>query len=188
MGSGESSHKGMDCNTEIAKSVIKSPEYGRRISTLGENSKVQQKIIDESRKALYHRNGTSYEDLIFINAINGEMRKNTTYDKEREVMPTKSMKRMIGAAVAYTIISIHNHPSSTVPSLADINSMIKHKYRYGLVVGHDGTIFKYSVMGEYNSIWYNAAFRELDRNGYSQENIQTFINRALEAGIRLEVL
>ena len=45
-----------------------------------------------------YRNGTSYEDLIFIDSVTSEVKRQTGYDKEREVMPTKSMMQIIGAA------------------------------------------------------------------------------------------
>ena len=188
MNSNEISHKGINRSTEIARSIIKSPDYGRRLSVLGEIPEVQQKIIDESKKALYHRNGTSFEDLIFIHSSTGEMKKNTTYEKAYEVMPTKSMKRMVTMANEYMVIVIHNHPTSSVPSPADIKAMITHKYKYGLVIGHNGVIYKYSSIDDFNEIWYEFALRKLDRNGYSKEDFAVFIEEAKEAGVLVEVI
>lgn len=188
MNSNETSHKGLDRSTEIARSIIKSPDYGRRLSALGEIPKVQQKIIDESRKALYHRNGTSFEDLIFIHSVTGETRKNTAYDKEREVMPTKSMRRMVEKAAEYMVIGIHNHPGNTAPSPQDIKAMVDKKYKYGLVVGHNGSIFKYSEVGDLNLPAYAAALDRLNRKGYNKGNIESFIAEAMLAGILVEVI
>lgn len=50
----------------------------------------------------------------------------------------------------YTIISVHNHPDSFVPSLDDIVSAWKGKYKYGLAVCHVNTIYKYSIIGDLN--------------------------------------
>lgn len=184
----EQGHKGHDRDTEIARGVIDSPEYGRRLSKLGEASKVQQKIIDESRKALYHRSGTRYEDLVFIDSVTGKVSRVTDYEVEHQVLPTKSMRRMANKADDYTIVAIHNHPQSTIPSRADIESMVAHKYKYGLVVGHDGTIFKYSIMGEFIPSWYIAAIRRLEQSGYSEEGMAVFIAESKETGILVEVL
>ena len=38
----------------------------------------------------------------------------------------------------YTIIAIHNHPGSSVPSLSDIIVAQERKYGYGIVACHDG--------------------------------------------------
>lgn len=188
MVSNENSHKGHDRGLEIARSAITSPEYGRRLSKLSESSNVQKKIIEESRKTLEHRNGTDYEDLIFIDAVTGLVRKNNSYNKSREVLPTKSMMKMIGEAEEYSVIAIHNHPSSTVPSLQDVLSLVKKKYRYGLVMCHNGAIFKYSVVGEFIDTRYITAFKKLDRSNYTDNDIDIFIAEAREAGISLEVL
>ena len=184
----EGSHKGIDRDAEIARSVIESPEYGRRLSRLGETSKVQQKIIDESKAILRHRNGTYYEDLAFINSMTGEVGRVTDYDKEREVMPSGAMKQMVEKSGDYTVISIHNHPGSTVPSDGDINSIVQHKHKYGLVVGHDGSIFKYSMVGAFNRAMYYAAWRGLYRNENQPDSMTDFIRAAAMAGVLVEVL
>ena len=43
------------------------------------------------------------------------------------------------------MIAIHNHPNSMPPSDKDINACLQNKYKYGLIIGHNGNIFKYST-------------------------------------------
>ncbi len=42
------------------------------------------------------------------------------YNVARQVNASKAMKKMVKDAEEYTIIAIHNHPGSSVPSLSDI--------------------------------------------------------------------
>ena len=188
MSSNEGSHKGHDRSLEIARSVIDSQDHGRRLSALREKSDIQKKIIEECRQALHHRDGTGFEDLIYINTMTGEVRRQTGYEREREVKPTEPMRRLLEKAEEHTVIAIHNHPGSTVPSPADIRSMVAHKYKYGLVIGHDGSLFRYSSVDGYDPVQYYYAWAHLDKNGYSTETFQVFIAEALLAGIALEVL
>ena len=42
------------------------------------------------------------------------------------------------------LITIHNHPESMPPSSDDFDCNFQHGYLYGLTVGHNGNVFKYS--------------------------------------------
>ena len=184
----ERSHRGLDRSTEIARNIIISPDYGRRLSTLKESPKIQKKIIDEARRALFHRNGSRYEDLIFIHSATGEIKRSIDHQVENEGFPTASMIKMATRSADHTIISIHNHPNSSVPSPMDIASQVSHRYKYGLVVGHDGSIYKYFSANGYNPLWYGSAIRKLDETGYTQDNLLIFVREALEASVYVEVL
>ena len=59
------------------------------------------------------------------------------------------MKKMVLIAPQRSVIALHNHASSSVPSMADIKSA--RKYKYGLIICHNGRIFKYTVSPEFNS-------------------------------------
>lgn len=62
------------------------------------------------------------------------------------------MMDMVLNAKPNTIIAVHNHPNSSLPSIDDIYSAWKKKYKYGVIACHNGNIFKYKVLGEYNEI------------------------------------
>lgn len=59
---------------------------------------------------------------------------------------------MLANAEPFTIIALHNHLGSTVPSLSDIEAAYNRKYKYGLIACHNGTLMKYEVHGSYNDI------------------------------------
>ena len=120
---------------------------------------VQPKVaLKKSKKILKHRTSTVFEDLIFIDSNNPEnIMKRIDYNKLKKVRPSKKMFKMLNANPAKSIIAIHNHPDSFAPSFADIATAYKRKYKYGAVVAHNGTIFKYSIIDEkYNEL--NALF------------------------------
>lgn len=183
----EEGHRGKNRSKEIARSIIESPDYGRRLSSVDPNGAVTKNIIKESRKILNHRNGTEYEDLMFIDTRNGKYLVRTDYDAVRRAMPSKKMVEMVEKADDYTIAVLHNHSGSTVPSPADIASLVNRKNAYGVIIGHDGSIYKYTCR-DYNPPLYGAAVAKLDETGYNELGIKTFISEAKEAGITIEVL
>lgn len=94
-----------------------------------------------------HRSGTKYENFIFINSKTGKIRKSTNFEKVNTATPAKGMRKMVNGADDNTIITIHNHPGSAVPSWDDILVAKQRKYKYGLIACHDETIFKYRITG-----------------------------------------
>lgn len=56
------------------------------------------------------------------------------------------MKRAIGfikSQPEYTLISLHNHATNNLPTGADYQSAGYRKYKFGIVVTHNGRVFKY---------------------------------------------
>lgn len=171
-------------NTIIFSEIINSNEYRDRIDTLDENIKTKRSIWNKAVEMLSHRSGTEYEDLAFINSKNGKTLINKSYNVIRQAKPNKRMKKLLEQSEPYTIIAVHNHPGSGVPSLADIRTAFARKYKYGLVVCHDGTIYKYSVSEQYNEIMAISALARLEQKGYNEEVKRLFI----DAGIEMEIL
>lgn len=184
----ENSHKGKNRETEIAKSKIESPEYGRRLSSLNEREKVSKTIASEMKEMLRHRNGTEYEDLAFVDSITGKALRRTDYNHRMSVLPNENMMKMVNHAKEYSVIAIHNHPHSGVPSVADVFSAYKKKYKYGLIAAHDGSIYKYSVTVNFSKPIYISALANLERGGYTESAKRMFINEASGAGVLIEVL
>ena len=145
-------HKGLAFQGgEVSKSFYEKEKLQERLSVLGESEMVSKRLNDGIREIMKHREGTLYEDLGFIDSVSGKSRINKKYDyydpvkKVSQCMPNKSMIRMAQKADAYTIISFHNHPKNYAPSKQDLNNARDRKYKYGLVLAHNGTIFKYQV-------------------------------------------
>lgn len=178
----------------INRKQIASAEYRKKYNALPEGKDIQRKVCADARKMLRHRSGTLYEDLTFIDSKTGESKSRTDFNVSRAVAPSKTMKRMIEKADDYTIISVHNHPHSSVPSINDLYCAKDRRYKYGIVACHDGTVYKYSVRGEINDPMVNNGLDLLEKTRYI-ENIEDhtkMLNSALktlnDGGIEMEVL
>lgn len=187
-GESEQSTKGKSSKFMMNRSAVESAEYVRKIDKLPEGKGVKRLIRTEMIQAIKHRNGTEFEDLIFIDSVNNTMRKSIDYEVPRTAKPTKKMMQMLSETDDYTIIAIHNHPSSSVPSFDDIAVAAIRKYKYGLIACHDGEIFKYQITGEINEPMYAYAVAKLDKSGYTENSLKEFCKNIIEAGIEMEVL
>lgn len=183
----ERSTKGRVKETVMNRPVVESAEYRRRVDTLSEENVVKKSIWREMTSCIRHRSGTKYEDLIFINSKTGKIKKSTNFEKASTAAPTKGMRKMVNDADDNTIIAIHNHPGSTVPSWNDIVVAKQRKYKYGLIACHDGTIFKYQITGNINEPFYISAVAKLDRKGYNENNLKEFCQNVRDAGVEMEV-
>lgn len=185
----EEGHRGKNRNTEIATSTINSPDYSRRLSSVDSDRKVSEVAILEGRKMLRHRSGTLFEDLTFVDTRTGEFITRTDYDHIRSVLPSSRMRKMVNDAPDYTIVAIHNHPESTAPSPGDIHVLHARRNAYGVVLGHDGSIWKYSIRPDkFNEAAYSSAFAKLDKAGYNNDSVKQFIEDAKANGVDIEVL
>ena len=138
---------------------------------------------------LFHRSGTKFEDLTFIDTVTGKSLTRSDYDAENEVIPSLKMRRMVMNAEPYTIIAIHNHPRSSVPSFTDVNTAFVKKYKYGLIACHDGTLMRYTVLGEVNQIIV-ASLLDAAQNSiynYDSKGLAEILNQLKEENVVLEV-
>lgn len=133
---------------------------------------------------LSHRSGTKFEDLAFINVVNGKYAVNKDYNVESKAKMNKPMKQLLEESESGTIIAIHNHPGSSAPSLADLMTCVKRGYNFGLVACHDGKVYKYWVdKNKFNSVNAGFALDRMETQGYDKE-VRTWLE---QAGVYLEV-
>lgn len=180
----ESSNKGILRNTVINRNTINGSVYTRKIESLGESIDITRKILNESRNILYHRSGTKYEDLVFINSKSGEVLRSVDYEKNSEAKPTKKMFKMLKRTDNGEIIAIHNHPSSMHPSLNDLVVAEQRGYKYGLIACHNGDVYKYEIAAEVNRPMAISALAMMEEKGYNNNVLDMF----RDAGVKLEVL
>lgn len=172
-------------DTVIDSKTINSPEYRRRIDQISENTAVNRSIWNRAVEMLQHRTGTKYEDLAFVDSITGKSLINKDFNKENCAKPSAKMEEMLRAAEPYTIIGVHNHPGSKVPSIPDFKVCIDRKYNCGVVLCHNGKIYKYKVDSEkFNELIAASALDRLEKIGYNTKAKNMFT----DAGIEMEVL
>lgn len=181
----ESKKKYKYADTVVKKSLLTSSEYRKKFNQVSGNSKVNRRAWNISKDMLSHRSGTKFEDLAFINVVNGKYAVNKDYDVESKANMNKQMKQLLEESEPETIIAIHNHPGSSVPSIPDIRVCIQRGYKKGIIACHDGKVYIYSVDSKkYNEPIAMSALDRLEKKGYTEE----VVKRLKDAGISLEVL
>lgn len=187
--------------TDIDRKNVNFASYRGKFSKLGEDEDVQTMLVNRSMEILTHRNGTRYEDLAYIDTVNHKSDINKDYDYYDGVtsacQPSESMEWLRVNAPKNTVISIHNHPGSTSPSFSDLWAAQRRRYKYGLVLGHNGNIFKYSVKEDIdlfgvNFYTYNRlvkemkeAVKDIEKNA---EKLDLIISEFEKYGISMEIL
>ena len=184
----ECGNKGRNKSTLMDRKEIGSNHYRRKINSLPESKEICREIWSEMVNIISQRSGTELESLVFINPETNEIKRSLESKLLRTVAPTKKMKQMLQQSKEHTIIAIHNHPGSSVPSWADIKVAADRKYKYGLIAAHDGTVFKYRIVGEINRLYYDSAVAKLDRLSYTEDNLKEFCSAVRDAGVEMEVL
>ncbi len=169
----------VNTDSVVDKQIIDSSDYRKMFDKLGENSKTTRSIFQQAKAILNHRSGSNFEDLSFIDSVTGKFLTRTDYSVKKQCVPSKSMMAMVKKAKPNTVIAIHNHPNSSVPSLDDINSAWKKKYKYGIIACHNGNIFKYKIVGDYNQGFVDFLLDKLNSCIYN-EDIDT-VNKILES-------
>lgn len=166
--------KYLNRNTVVDKQIIDSPNYRKTINKLGESQKVSRSIFQRIKEMLSHRSGGNFEDLSFIDSQTGKYITRADYNIDSKCIPSKKMIDMALNAEPNTIIVVHNHTSSTVLSLADINTALNKHYKYGVIACHNGDIYKYIVSGEYNEIIVDALLDTVNELVYNRDTIKDY--------------
>ena len=116
----------------------------KKFNKLTGNSRVNDAIRRYSQASLIHRNRTDGEDLYIIDSKTGKL-------LLRKISSTQSMEVAVDFKKIENIrkkyagaIGIHNHPSNILLTGSDFAAAGYRKYSFGIVVTHDGRLFKYS--------------------------------------------
>lgn len=125
---------------------IKSEQYRRKFNQITRNTSVNNAIRQYATAMLTHRAGTDGEDLYLLNSDTGDLilRKNTEKG-ELEVSLSKEETNKIKLEYKGKMIGIHNHPTNILPTGSDFAMAGYRGYKFGIVVTHDGRVYKYSV-------------------------------------------
>ena len=159
--------------TQINRNLIYSDKYLKAIYSLQESMDCKREIVSASREILEHRNGTKFEDLYYIDTLhNNSVMKQINYDIEFTVKPTEKMEKALIDNDG--IIALHNHPKSSLPSINDFHICDEKNYKYGLILCHNGTIYRYKTIGELNYTNISCSISIFDKEEYdSLINLQT---------------
>lgn len=134
--------------TDVDFKHINSKEYKDKFSSLTSIPEVNESLCDTSKAILKHCDGTEHEDMYLFDASNGAVISKVTdtarkggisYTEEFEAALAESRKKGI------PIIGLHNHPQGTPPSPDDFRKAFENGYEFGIVIGHNGQLYRYEV-------------------------------------------
>lgn len=186
----EEGNRGKFKDTIVNRNLLNARTMNSVFSVLGEDEETTAEVGNRTMEILRHRTGTRWEDLAYIDSVNHTSLINKSFNwysrKQKKSMcqANAEMKKMVADADERTIISVHNHPSNSSPSYADIVAAYQKKYKYGLVIGHKGNIYKYSVRDDAKILGYNKVTIE-NRLDKLQEAIYNNDSRLKEKSIRV---
>lgn len=186
--------KKLNKDTFVDLKHINSSEYKARIDKITDSTKESRMVLQSAKEILKHRSGTLFEDLAYINTETGKTFINKSYDYYKDGIsackPNKEMEKMLSNARPNTIIGVHNHPQSTVPSVGDIGVAFANKYKCGVVLCHNGDIYKYKVDRIDSRMQLDFTLNQLNQAVYNKDN--QVVSQCLEElrgnGIEMEVL
>lgn len=133
-------------NNKVNLDYIKSDGFRRKFNKITNNTAVNEALRQYATAMLTHRNGTNGEDLYIIDAKTGKrILRKITGTNELEVTLTKNETQMLREKFFGQSIGIHNHPTNIYPTGSDFGAAGYRGYKFGVVVTHDGRVFKYGA-------------------------------------------
>ncbi|WP_419024091.1 hypothetical protein, partial [Holdemanella sp.] len=163
----EQQRKGRNKNTIIDYNYISSNRYRKKFDYISNDKKLNKLLYKIAKKMLLHRSGTEYEDMYWIDLINGKIVCKITDSKyKKKILYTTTIKKMIKKSE--NLLTIHTHPDSFPPSIDDINSNYDHNYEIGIVICHDGRVYMYSAEERINVNYYKLTVEDYLKNGYNE--------------------
>lgn len=167
----EQQRKGRNKNTIIDYNYISSNRYRKKFDYISNDKKLNKLLYKIAKKMLLHRLGTEYEDMYWIDLINGKIVCKITDSKyKKKILYTTTIKKMIKKSE--NLLTIHTHPDSFPPSIDDINSNYDHNYEIGIVICHDGRVYMYSAEERINVNYYKLTVEDYLKNGYNEDTAQ----------------
>ena len=130
---------------------IGSEEYRAKIATLTTDQEVNNSIYTTAQKILKHCDGTDHEDMYLINANDGTVfaQVTDTAKKSGIVYTDEFVEKLKESAEKnIPIIAMHNHPQGTPPSSDDFRKAFDNGYSFGVVLGHNGQLYRYETPKE----------------------------------------
>lgn len=120
---------------------------------------------------LFHRSGTLWEDMYWIDGETCEIVANSLNEKiEKQIGYKDSICRLISKKD--NLITMHTHPNSMPPSVADFNSCYRHNYKECLIICHNGVIYRYKSNQEVSLELYEMYVKKFMYKGYSEIEAQ----------------
>lgn len=167
----EGQRYGRNKDTAINHTYINSGSYRRKFDFISDSSELNRLIFQLSKKMLEHRSGTRFEDMYWIDAAHQTViAEETESSSEEQIIYSNSIQSKIQKYD--NLITLHSHPNSYPPSINDLNSNFINHYGLGIVVCHDGKIFKYASNQKIREDYYKMVVEKHLKKGYNEYKAQ----------------
>lgn len=129
---------------EVDMAYIRSEEYMEKFRHISDNEDLNNALYRNAITLLDENKGSDTEGTFIFDAKKGKTilkrygEKNTLEVKvsDRDLRIIRNQKPVVG---------MHNHPTNLPPNGADFTAAGYREYDFGVIVTHDGRIFKYKV-------------------------------------------
>lgn len=131
---------------EVDLDYLKSEKFRSKFNQITENSAVNDTLRQYATAMLTHRRNTDGEDAYIIDSETGKLLVRKISGKnDLGVALTQEEAERLRRDYPNKAIGIHNHPTNILPTGSDFAVAGYRKYKFGIVVTHDGRVFRYSA-------------------------------------------
>lgn len=167
----EEQRYGRNKETIVNHIYIQSGEYRKKFDKLTDDGKINKLLYQKAKEMLYHRSGTLLEDMYWVDLKLGKIVASVLDSKdEQKIIYPDHVKEVIGQS--NNLITMHTHPFSMPPSIADFNSVYSNHYCFGVIICHDGRIYKYFAKEKLKEDLQKLYMAIYFKKGYNEEKAQ----------------
>lgn len=130
---------------KIDLDYINSKDYADKYMKISKDMELNNVIYSKSMDILRSNNSSDTEGLCVISVSNRQVLLNVKGKPDAIGVELNKKQMSIINKHKNDIIGIHNHPTNLLPNGSDFVAAGARGYQYGIVVTHDGRIYKYSV-------------------------------------------
>lgn len=135
-------------NYAVDWGTVQSESFAKKFDRLPGTERANQAVCTRARWVLNNRDGVKTEEIYAVDMRTGaEIARITDQHYPRGVKRTPQFDRALKTAEqsGAEIMLIHNHPGGSPPSIGDLNALLATPRAQGVIVGHDGSIYRYSA-------------------------------------------
>lgn len=130
---------------KIDLDYINSKDYADKYMKISKDMELNNVIYSKSMDILRSNNSSDTEGLCVISVSNRQVLLNVRGKPDAIGVELNKKQMSIINKHKNDIIGIHNHPTNLLPNGSDFVAAGARGYQYGIVITHDGRIYKYSV-------------------------------------------
>ena len=130
---------------KIDLDYINSKDYADKYMKISKDMELNNVIYSKSMDILRSNNSSDTEGLCVISVSNRQVLLNVRGKPDAIGVELNKKQMSIINKHKNDIIGIHNHPTNLLPNGSDFVAAGARGHQYGIVVTHDGRIYKYSV-------------------------------------------